>query len=459
MVGAALLKVSGVQGLTLACRTTVDAGSETATPGADFVVVNTVVTFLAGDREPRYIPVTLNRDPYPEASEWFSLAMESLGNATVPTNSSGVVVVRITPHDNPLLEMVMKIKMPAASVDTSALRGAVARILSDDTGPEDVVITHVDPSPDDPSVSVIRFEVHVGNVTETEVVRSQVQSAVDDGTLLSSMQSTGINTTTVDADLPELGFESAVVCASEGESAEVVITRSGGFKHPTTVRYWTVAGSASSGLDFVPMSGEVTFSANVNDTSSLVLVPVRRDGMMEGSEWFQVVMQVVGRGIVPHNTTGGSMDTVRVTIAPSDPETVEMSMIVGVSALSDNDKGSLQESIAAQLNDDIGPEDVVITHVDPSPDDPSVSVIRFEVHVGNVTETEVVRSQVQSAVDDGTLLSSMQSTGINTTTVDADLPELGFESAVVCASEGESAEVVITRSGGFKHPTTVRYWY
>jgi len=217
--------------------------------------------------------------------------------------------------------------------------------------------------------------------------------------------------------------------------------------------------SALAGVDFSPVSASVTFHANISSVRHSIFIPIHRDGAMEGAESFAVLLHVVDRGLVPNNSTGGLIDRTTVTIAPSDPKTVELSMMLDVPHLDATGKTVVRQSIASTLGGPVGVEDVVILRVDPDTDDPRTVVVKFEIHVANAAHEDVVRSQLQHAVSNGSLLAAVRAAGLNTTRVDADLPEFSFLSPVVCSSEGEPAVVVVTRDKGFMHPAVVRFWY
>ena len=214
---------------------------------------------------------------------------------------------------------------------------------------QDVIIGAVTPDRADPGYVWVTFHVHIAAVHEATVIRSTLRMAALDDSLVASLRAAGVVVSTVDLELPQIGFASPVVCTSEGEAAAVTLTRAGGFHRQVTVVYrcvppfvsalyhalsvWlrvclpcrTEPGTATS-ADFKAVSGSHTFAADDHATNHTFAIPIHHDGATEGREWFSVVLTVVGRGQVPANTTGGLRTSSRVNIAPSDPARVAMSM-------------------------------------------------------------------------------------------------------------------------------------
>ena len=65
---------------------------------------------------------------------------------------------------------------------------------------------------------------------------------------------------------------------------------------PVSVDYATVDGTASAGLKYAATNGTLTFAAG--ETDKTLVVPILNEGLVEGTEYFQVILS---------NPTGGAV--------------------------------------------------------------------------------------------------------------------------------------------------------
>src|SRR3954447_4731656 len=82
-------------------------------------------------------------------------------------------------------------------------------------------------------------------------------------------------------------FTSGSVGAAEGGTATFTLTRSAPAPGPVSVTYSTGAGTATSGADFTPTSGTVSWGAGESGAKTIA-VPVSADRAAEGDETFSV---------------------------------------------------------------------------------------------------------------------------------------------------------------------------
>jgi subtilisin-like proprotein convertase family protein len=122
-----------------------------------------------------------------------------------------------------------------------------------------------------------------------------------------SIHSWNLTLTSVDCT-DNIRVAAAAATASEaGGTVQVKVSRTGGREGGGTVGYTTVAGTATAGVDFTPVSGTLTFAAG--EMIRTIAVPIVADGTIEGNETFQVVLSgVLG------NATAGAELTTAVTI-------------------------------------------------------------------------------------------------------------------------------------------------
>ena len=115
--------------------------------------------------------------------------------------------------------------------------------------------------------------------------------------------STAVTTTITDNDVATVSI-AAMTDADEAGlvNGEFTVTLSNPSSTDTVINY-TVAGSASSGNDFTPLSGTVTIAAG--DTSAVISVPVADDSLVEGTETLSVSLTGIASGD-PEVTIGGT---------------------------------------------------------------------------------------------------------------------------------------------------------
>ena len=107
-------------------------------------------------------------------------------------------------------------------------------------------------------------------------------------------------------------FDSASVAADEGGTATLTVSRRGPATGALTVDYATSSGSASSGQDFEPASGTLSW-ANGDSTPKPIAVAIKDDAEPEGTETFDVTLSNPSAG-----TTVTPPAAATVTIGASD---------------------------------------------------------------------------------------------------------------------------------------------
>jgi hypothetical protein len=130
-------------------------------------------------------------------------------------------------------------------------------------------------------------------------------SAPTNGAALGS-PSTSVVTIT-DFEPGSVQFNASTASVNEGSIVTLTITRTNGSNGPLTVTFGTASGSATSGTDFTPNSGPVTF-ADGDTTPKTVNVQTTGDATVEGPETFTVALSTPTAGSI------GSPGSVTVTI-------------------------------------------------------------------------------------------------------------------------------------------------
>lgn len=108
-----------------------------------------------------------------------------------------------------------------------------------------------------------------------------------------------------------------VVSGSEASgSIRVGVTRTGGKQGSATVYYATSPGTATAGVDYIPVSGKLTFLAG--ETTKEISIPIINDALVEPDETFQVTLSAPGG-----NATLGTTTACTVTILNDDLTAME----------------------------------------------------------------------------------------------------------------------------------------
>jgi hypothetical protein len=106
---------------------------------------------------------------------------------------------------------------------------------------------------------------------------------------------------------------SATVSTSEGATATFDVTRNAPAAGPVSVDYATAAGSATSGDDFTPASGTLTWAAGESGTKT-VAVPIAADSGAEGDETFSLSLS----NLTGADAVFGTDKTATATIAANE---------------------------------------------------------------------------------------------------------------------------------------------
>ncbi len=142
------------------------------------------------------------------------------------------------------------------------------------------------------------FRVNLSGATNATIVDSQGQATITD-----------------DDPLPTLSIADANPVSEDGAGAHnalYVVTLSGPTNRTVTVNYATTGGTATSGVDFTPVSGTMTFSPG--QTKKTIVVPVLADNVAEANETIRVslsspvfaaISDSVGQGTITDNDSSG----------------------------------------------------------------------------------------------------------------------------------------------------------
>ena len=122
----------------------------------------------------------------------------------------------------------------------------------------------------------------------------------------------------VDAYIPTaitIGFLGARLTVREGSTREAVVrvVKTGSTSETSSVAYTTEERTARAGADFIALSGMLVFTAE--ETEKEIAVPVLDDTLLEGQEYFVVILT-----LPLLNQTGLSLDGDRIRVDIDDDD-------------------------------------------------------------------------------------------------------------------------------------------
>jgi len=132
----------------------------------------------------------------------------------------------------------------------------------------------------------------------------------DSTTLIAATYGRGMFRTTAIPDISVVGFQPANYSVAEGGAATLLVQRTGPLTGQASVNYTTQGGTASSGADFSPTNGTLSWPSGDGSTRTIV-VPILQDPILEGPETFTVVLS---------GATGSSVGDSKATVTIVDDE-------------------------------------------------------------------------------------------------------------------------------------------
>ena len=132
----------------------------------------------------------------------------------------------------------------------------------------------------------------------------------DSTTLIAATYSRGMFRTTAIPDISVIGFQPVNYSVAEGGTVTLLVQRTGPLTGQASVNYATLGGTATSGADFSPISGTLTWPSGDGSTRTIV-VPIVQDSILEGPETFTVVLS---------GATGSSIGDSKATVTIVDDE-------------------------------------------------------------------------------------------------------------------------------------------
>jgi len=310
--------LSVAAGQTVSVGYTMTAGTATT---ADYTNATGTVTFAPGVTS-QTIPINIVTDAIFEANETFTVTLRTPVNATIARAAATVTIV----NDDPLPQISIN-NVTITEGNTGTANANFTVTLSN---PSSTTITVNYATADGTAIAGVDYNAASGALTYTagqtsKTVTVQVRGDTMDepdenftvnlsGAVNATIATaTGVGTITDNDNPPSIRISDVTVTETDpGATVDAVlnVTLSAASSFPVSVNYATTTGTATSGVDYTPVSGTVSFAPG--ETSKPVAVTVLGDAINEVNETINVDLTA------PVNATIADSRGV-VTIAENDP--------------------------------------------------------------------------------------------------------------------------------------------
>jgi subtilisin family serine protease len=320
--GLALITVTrtGAAGAVTVDFTTADGS---AIAPVHYTAVSRTLSFGGGETT-KTIAIPILEDGIREGNETILLVLSNpTGGATLGATSQAVLTIT----DNET-GAIVQFSSAAYSVAENVLSGTATititrtgstaagdtvlfRTLTGGTAVAGTDYTGVSNQPVTFNAGQASTTVHVPIINNTNIVGSRtVSMAITSPSVGLSLGSPRTAMLTILEDDATIQFASATASVTEGGSAVLAVTRTGGTVSPATVAYTTANGTATAGSDYTAKSGILTFGAGVSTQN--ITIATTNDTVVEGPETFTVTLSS------PTGATLGATTLATVTINDND---------------------------------------------------------------------------------------------------------------------------------------------
>ena len=443
------------------------AASGSATLGTDFAAASGTLTFDPGETS-KPVPVQVSGDLLDEANETFTVTLSGPSNASLGTPAGTGTITDNDPtptlsiNDAGVNEGNAGTTPAAFTVSLSAASGQTVTVVytatsgtaqaGSDFAAESATLTFAPGVTSQAATIDLTGDTSLeADETFTVVLSAPANATIADGT--------GQGTIVNDDGVPTLAIGDVTVAEAAG-SATFTVTLSEAGGQPVTVTYATSGGSATSGSDFTPTSGTLTFpSSTVTQTFA---VPVAADTLSEAAESFTVTLSLPVNATIADGTATGS-------ITDDDPLPV---LSIGDASGAEGNSGTTNLVFTVTLTPASG-QSVTVSHqtangTAAAPADFTAASGSLTFAPGETTKTVPVVVIGETGVEPDETFSVSLSAPANATTGDAtgagtivndDLSSLSI--GPVSVAEGDSgstsANFTVTLSAASSQTVTVNY--
>ena len=268
-----------------------------------------------------------------------------------------------------------------------------------------------------------------------------------------------------DEDVPgAIGFSAGTYTVLESAGLALITVTRTGAAGAVTVDFTTADGSAIAPVDYTAVSRTLSFGGG--ETTKTIAIPILEDGIREGNETILLVLS---------NPTGGATlgATSQAILTITDNEagaivqfssaaySVAENALSGTAAITITRTGSTAAGDTVLFKTLTGGTAVLgidYTGVSNQPVTFAAGQVSTTVHVPIINNTNIVGSRtVNMAITSPSVGLSLGSPRTAVLTILEDDATLQFASATASVTEGSSAVLAVTRTGGTVSPATVAY--
>ncbi len=266
--------------------------SGTATSDVDYGNVNNTLTFAAGETN-KVIAIPIIQDTLVEGNESFTLTLANpQGGATLTTNNVATLTILDDENSVSLSNATVTVSEGIGNVVVTLVRSGVL------TSPVTVNFATADGT----ALAGSDYRATNGTVTIPANVNSKTISIpIINDTVVENDETFTFTISNPQGGGAQLGgnatetitiqdndtagtiqFGAASFSGTEGGTAAIKVTRTGGLASGISASFVMSGGTATSGLDYTDMSGTITFAAG--ETNKTILVPIIADSIVETTE-------------------------------------------------------------------------------------------------------------------------------------------------------------------------------
>lgn len=252
------------------------------------------------------------------------------------------------------------------------------------------------------------------------------------------------------------------ITTSEGEIAQITVSRSGGQAGAITVNFQTADKTATAGSDYQSTNGTLSW-ADREGGSKTFNVPILTDTLLESSETFEIQLSNASDGVSIQNnitevtiediTNPGTLVFANTSITTNEGETAQITVTREggqAGAISVNfqtiDKTAIAGSDYQSTNGTLswadqegGAKTFPVAILTDTLAEPSET---FDIQLSNATEGVNIQNTVAEV--------NINDAGIN-------LGSLALAATSISVNEGETAQITVNRQGGVDSAFTINY--
>ena len=419
-----------------------------ASSGADFGSLTGSVTILAGQTSAT-IDLSVIDDSLLEDNEDVTVTLDSItsGDADLTIGPANAATVTIADDDTAEVTVVANDDTAAEPTDNGQFTVSISNASDTDTVVSYTLSGDATAGDDFANLSgtvtilagqtsaTIDVSVIDDSVLEDTETLTLTLDAITSGDAEVSIGTTDTATVTItDDDVAEISITANDDSAAEPtDNGQFTVSLSNPSDTDTTVTY-TVAGDATAGDDFTPLSGTVTILAG--QTTATIDVSVLDNGVLEATESLTVTLDSITAGNT--DVTIGAVDSATVTIA--DDDTAEVTVIA-------NDPGAGEPSDNGQFTVSLSAASDTDTVVSYSLSGDATAGTDYKALSGTVT---IAAGSTTAVIDvnviDDSILEATEALTLTldaVTTGDSDITIGAADSATINFTDDDSAEVTI----------------